>query len=223
MNKYALTSLLAILLGCAVADAQIGVMIGPRFGYGRPQRRSRPQPRQDLPKFQPTVNLSLGYGFPNLDALQLADFYGQYKGSTTQTGPFSGAIDYQYSRTSSIGLLVTHGTASIPYYNYNGSSTTPAFTGAIDSWAVMLNFVRYMPVAGDKISPYIRTAIGINVSTTQTYTDPSGNNLYPGATPTSLAYQFGLGAKFNLTKNTGLFLEAGYGKYILQGGLAFKL
>jgi len=38
----------------------------------------------------------------------------------------------------------------------------------------------------------------------------------------ALAYQVSFGAKFHLSKEAGLFLEAGYGKYILNGGLALS-
>jgi hypothetical protein len=37
-----------------------------------------------------------------------------------------------------------------------------------------------------------------------------------------LAYQVGLGANFKLSPNAGFFIEAGYGKYILNGGLSLK-
>ncbi len=43
-----------------------------------------------------------------------------------------------------------------------------------------------------------------------------------GTRPTDLAYQVGIGAKFKLSKNAGIFAEAGYGKYIVQGGVFFK-
>ena len=128
MNKYLVSLLICIFCFSALSEAQVGVYIGPRMGYGHGYRH-RPQTRQqrDLPGFQPTVNLSFGYGFPNLDKDELPDFYNLYKGTTTsQTGPITGAIDYRFSRNMSIGVLVTHGNVSVPYYNYNEPSS-PAF------------------------------------------------------------------------------------------------
>ena len=84
----------------------------------------------------------------------------------------------------------------------------------------MLDLVRYMPLSRT-VSPYFRTAIGIN-SWKQDYSDASGSKMYFGATPSDLAYQIGLGAKVNLSEHAGVFVEAGYGKYILHGGLALK-
>ncbi len=220
MSKYAVSFLICIFCFSALSEAQVGVYIGPRMGYG-PRYRHRPgQQRRDLPKFEPSVNVSFGYGFPNLDKDQLPDFYNLYKGTTTsQTGPVTGAIDYRFSRNMSIGVLVTHGKVTVPYYNYNESSS-PQLTGSLDNWSVMLNFMRYIQTNG-KVSPYLRTAIGIN-TWQQNYTDAQGNKMNMEGTPSELAYQVGLGANFYLSKNAGLFLEGGYGKYILHGGLTFK-
>ncbi len=216
MNKpLVLAFFFAALLCTTFAEAQY---------FMRPHMGRRPYPRReyrsDLLPFQPSVNLSFGYGFPNLDKDYLPEYYHAYMGHPSQKGPVSGAIDYQFSRTMSVGLLVTHGTVSAPYYNNSGSA---AFTGKLDNWSFMLNLVRYMPVNSRVVSPYIRTAIGLN-SWTQQYTDATGAKVN-GASVTDLpdlAYQAGIGAKFNLSKNAGLFVEAGYGKYIVHGGLAFK-
>ena len=220
MSKSVILFLTGIFCFSALAEAQPGVYIGPRMGYG-PHRLYHHRPQQrNLPKFNPTVSVSFGYGFPNLDKDQLPDFYNLYKGTaTSQTGPVTGAIDYRFSRAMSIGVLVTHGNVSAPYYNYNDPAS-PAFTGSLENWSVMLNFMRFIQ-ASDKISPYLRTAIGIN-SWQQSYKDGQGNKINMDGVPSQLAYQVGLGANFYLSKNAGLFLEAGYGKYILHGGLTFK-
>jgi hypothetical protein len=194
-----------------------------QFGYGRMGMGGRMRPRPDrqqlqLPTFEPSLNISLGYGFPNVDKNELVDFYGLYRGSSSQTGPLTGTIDYQFSRFMSIGIMATHGTVSVPYYNYGNNAA--AFTGNLDNWSVMLDFVRYMP-SSKVVSPYIRTAIGVNIWK-QDYKDASGNKAATVNDPSALAYQGSIGVKFNVSKSAGLFVEAGYGKYILNGGLAFK-
>ncbi len=224
MNKYIAVFLICVFCFISFADAQVGVYIGPRFGYG-PGYGRPPQPRpgkrrnQNLPKFEPSVNLSFGYGFPNLDKYELPQFYDLYKGTvTSQIGPITGAIDYRFSRNMSIGVLVTHGKVTAPYYDYNNGA--PVFSGSLDNWSVMFNFMNYIP-AGEKVTPYIRTAIGIN-TWQQNYTDARGNKIDMDGAPSELAYQVGLGADFYLSKNAGIFLEGGYGKYIMHGGLTFK-
>ena len=170
------------------------------------------------PKFEPSVNLSFGYGFPNVDKQELVDFVDLNKGNATQMGPVTGAIDYRFSRNMGIGVLVTHGKVSVPYYDFSGAQ---AIKGSLDNWAFMLNITRYIPVSGSRVLPYIRTAIGVN-SWKQDYTDRGGSKLNFIQTPSELAYQAGIGANFYLSKNAGFFLEAGYGKYILHGGISFK-
>jgi opacity protein-like surface antigen len=224
MNKYTIACLIGFFCFALFADAQVGVYIGPRSGYGLGYGRRPHYPRnrraQNLPPFQPTVNLSFGYGFPNLDKNELPEFYNLYKGTTTsQTGPITGAVDYRFSRNMSVGVLVTRGKVTAPYYDYNNPSN-PEFAGSLDNWSVMLNFMRYIP-AGEKVTPYLRTAIGIN-SWQQSYTDAQGNKINMDGTTSELAYQVGLGADFYLSENAGIFLEGGYGKYILHGGLTFK-
>ncbi|HSC40466.1 MAG TPA: hypothetical protein VLD19_21435, partial [Chitinophagaceae bacterium] len=133
---------------------------------------------------------------------------------------FIGSIDYQFNRRMSIGVLVTHGTVSAPYYDYNNGSNTPDFTGKLNNTSVMLDLVRYIP-AGPVVTPYLRTAIGVNIWQ-QNYTSGSGQQVTDGVDLPALAYQLSFGAKFHLSKQAGLFVEAGYGKYILNGGLAFS-
>lgn len=215
---------LTLLAGSALHAQRVIIGVGPRFGYGyRPPYRSYPQRRapqenRNLPKFEPQMILSFGYGFPNVDKNYLIKFRDYYQGNLSQMGPLSASLDYRFSRSMSIGALVTHGTVSAPYYNY--SSGVKSFTGNINNWAFMLNLVHYIPV-DSKVTPYLRGAIGIN-SWKQDYADASGSKVVlPDALP-DLAYQVGLGAQIGLSRNSGIFLEAGYGKYILHGGLTFK-
>lgn len=187
-------------------------------GVGRLGRlpREKNHKKQYRNNFEPTVNLSAGYGFPNLDKQQLVDFGGYTKGNFSQTGPVTAAIDYRFTRQMSIGLMVTHGKVSVPYRDYLGNT---AITGSLDNWAFLFNIIRYIPVSNGSVTPYLRTAIGVN-SWKQDYSYSSGAPINSIEKPADLAYQAGIGVQVKLSKNAGLFLEAGYGKYILQGGLA---
>lgn len=229
MRKYLFTGLLLSLISYTPLSAQvrIGVGVGPAFGYGGyygGMRRVYPRRRvanEKRPPFKPVVRLNIGYGFPNLDANQFAGFYGAYRGPVTQTGPITGSLDVQYNRTASIGLLVSHGTTNTTYYSYNDPGGVPLYTASLNNWSVMLNLVQSIPT-NSGISPYIRTAVGLNVWNNN-YQDGSGNKLGGIPDPTQLAYQLGLGVRLPVSHHTGLFLEAGYGKYILQGGLSLQL
>ena len=212
--KIPITVLSAILLLIsATSDAQYGYgprprvyVQGGRRPHARYQRTQRPAQRPaNLPRFQPTVNFSAGYGFPNLDKNQFATFSDAYIGNTiTQKGPFTGAVDYQFSRTTSIGVMGTYGKVTAPYLNTSDNSA--AFTGSLENWSIMLNMVNYFPTQETKVEPYLRTAAGIN-NWKQDYVDASGNKAAIAADPTQFAYQVSLGTRINLSKGAGIYLE----------------
>lgn len=232
MKKIILSSLIVFVLGIkfSIAQVSIGVGVGRGFGYGRfggyygnsmnrynryPQRARRDS---IMPKFDPKISFSIGAGYPNLDVNQLAGFFNYYKGNASQSAPIIGSIDYQYSRTSSIGLMVTHGQVNAPYFDFAGNQV---FTGSLDNWSVMVNMMNYIPTRSI-VEPYIRTAVGVNIWN-QNYIDQSGNKMGYVSEPGMLAYQISLGANFSLSKNLKFYSEVGYGKYILQAGMKFQI
>jgi hypothetical protein len=212
---------LFVLLALVAIDAtaQYGGYRGRRVPVRRGSRYQPPPQRasRQYSPFTPTVNLSFGYGFPNVDQYRMAEFYNAYKGNASQTGPFMAALDYQFSRFMSIGVMATYGKVNAPYYYYDNNDR---FTGKLENTALMLNLVNYIP-AGRAVSPYFRAAAGVNVWQ-QDYRDEHGLPLDYIIKPSAFAYQVSFGAKFNMSERAGLFVEAGYGKYILNGGLAFK-
>lgn len=223
---------LLLILGCIFSVSSFaqhwGGGVYVQRGYRRPPPPRRPpvrrNPQQRQPQqtgFKPTVNLSIGYGYPNLDQDQLAQFTDAYQGSISSNGPVTGSFDYQFSRTTSIGLTGTYGKVSAPYYDNFSSDNTPAFTGKLENWSVMLNLVNYFPTRQKTISPYLRTAIGVN-NWTGDYLDNDGIKVATVPKPTAFAYQASLGARINLSERAGFYAEAGYGKYIVNGGITLK-
>ncbi|HMI63480.1 MAG TPA: hypothetical protein VK518_21340 [Puia sp.] len=213
-----LLALISALLTTGGANAQVIVITPP---VRPPVTRTRRPPHRNQPPFVPTINVSVGYGFPNLDRNYLPDFYGISRGNSSQSGVITGSVNYQFSRKMSLGVMVAHGAVTAPYYAYYSASPSPDFTGRLEAWSFMINLVRYIPISAT-VTPYIRTAIGFN-SWQQEYTDPTGNKMAV-ATPDlpDLARQFALGVRFRLSQRAGLFVEAGYGRYILNSGLSVK-
>jgi len=216
-KKYCLLLLISgLFITTTNAQIFIGGRIGGGYGYGYGHRHYR-SARPTYPTFKPVVYVSFGYGFPNLDANQLSsNTYIGYSGNISQTGPITGSIDYRFSRSTSIGIMTTYGKASVPYYYYGNS----AYQGSaqIENWSVMFDLMQYAPLS-NTATMYFRGALGVNIPTTATFTDTYGNTS-PIVLP-DLAYQVSLGARFKITENTAFFAEAGYGKYILLGGLSF--
>jgi hypothetical protein len=221
-KQITLVSILLVLI-TGVAEAQYyggGFYMERGYRTPPPYRQHYNQRRPKQPPFRPTVNLSFGYGFPNLDKNYLAQFYNLYQGTATQTGPVTAALDYQFSRSTSIGVMGSYGKVSTPYINYNSSDGLPTFTGRLENWSIMFNMMSYFP-SSREVSPYIRTAIGFN-NIKQDYSYPDGSKAAVAENPTSLAYQVSIGARFNMSPNAGFFIEAGYGKYIGSAGLTFR-
>jgi hypothetical protein len=114
----------------------------------------------------------------------------------------------------------TYGKVSAPYYD--AYSNTQAFTGSLQNVSIMVDLINYFPSYNPNVKAYLRTAIGVN-NWTQNYTNSDGSPMTNVPQPDDFAYQVSLGVKFKVAPGTGLFIEAGYGKYILAGGLTFKL
>ena len=213
MKKVVVIMLLFSVLIADKSFAQYGRRYYPRY-------RRYPERNAD-PYFKPSVYISIGYGFPNLDKNELLHFYNFYRGTTDQTGPIHAAIDYQFNRSTSVGVMVAYAKASAPYFDYNNPSTSaPSFNGKLEDWSILFNMMRYIP-AGRVVSPYIRTAIGVSLWD-EAYRDSTGAKVVNPEQPNMLAYQVSLGTKINFSNQSGLFIEAGYGKYIVSGGLTFK-
>jgi opacity protein-like surface antigen len=211
-----------ILVACFYeSNAQYGGGYGGYGGYGRYGRPGgyRRQQSREFQNFKPSLDVSIGYGFPNLDKYLLDDFYGYYSGSATQTGPVIASVDYHFTPRMAIGVMVNYGKVSRPYYNYNNGEQD--FTGSLTNTAVLLNFTRYFGSTAQTVVPYTRTAIGFNTGEAK-YLNSDGTKFANTSDGTSLAYQVGLGVQINATKNGGFFVEAGYGKYIVSGGLKLK-
>lgn len=238
MKKNTFLVVLLLLVGLTIVDslsAQVRFGYGPMHhgryyshAYGQPSQSTSNSNNQknEVHKFIPTVNIAVGYGFPNLDKYLLPDLnsHGVVKGDYEQTGTMHAAIDYQFNRYTSIGVMGLLGRTSVPYFLAGALPNDPAvYNASLENWTVMFNMVNYFaPVDMVKVNGYLRTSVGVNVWN-QKITDASGikqNNL--ATSPTELAYQVSLGADFNLSPRAAFFIEAGYGKYILSGGLKFK-
>jgi len=93
MKKQATILALLFALISGISEAQIyGGGIYIQRGYRRPPPPMQRYPRQRPSNFHPTINLSFGYGYPNLDKnyfpSQFNGAINAYEGTRfTQTGP----------------------------------------------------------------------------------------------------------------------------------------
>jgi hypothetical protein len=220
-GKYRLTKKVfmrkSLLLVTVLASCYLSTLAqyGPGPGGGRYRERRQQQQRVN---FDPSVNVSIGYGFPNLDSYLLDNFYGYYHGTATYTGPITASVDYRFNPFTSIGIMASYGKVSRSYYSFDSNIKT--FSGSLTNVSIMLDFLRYLP-GSSKVEPYTRAAIGINTGKSS-YQSTAGTDFFSPDNGTSLAYQVGLGVQLYVSKSSGFFVEAGYGKYIVAAGLTFR-
>src|SRR5882724_1451446 len=131
--------LMTVLTSCYLTTF---AQYGPRpMGPGSDRYRERRQ--QERSNFDPSVNVSIGYGFPNLDSYLLDEFYGYYHGTAKYTGPITASVDYRFNPRISVGILASYGKVSRPYYSFDSNIKT--FTGSLNNASIMLNLMRYLP------------------------------------------------------------------------------
>lgn len=133
MKKIAVLFFVLCFLGMNESFAQYGRMY--------PSRYHRYADRDYDPSFTPSLSLSIGYGYPNLDKNEFLSFYNFYRGHSTETGPVHASIDYQLNRRSSVGIMVAYAKVSAPYYDYNGTATSsPSFQGKLEDWSILFTW-----------------------------------------------------------------------------------
>lgn len=213
------------------AQVRIGMGLGRSFGggFGRQRNSQRNQQNrnqnnryQDTTKFTPSIHFNFGYALPNLDKNTILNNISTnyYIGNISTQNPINFGINYQFNRSSSIGLMATKASVNIPFYS-NISQANPDFVSNIDNWSLMLNYTSYFDTKSKVLTPYLKTAVGLNLWNQNSF-DNNNNKLNINYNLPDFAYQISIGTNIYINKNFGFFVEAGIGKYILNTGLSFK-
>ena len=225
------------LIVSSTVSAQIGIRLVPnmgmrmgmgmRYGYGaRPYGqqfyRQKRRPTMIDSTFKPHFLITIGYGFPNLDKGQFVQTYQYNYIANNYSGPLTGSLEYALSRNSAIGVSISHSKATATYYYNNGGQSSPQFYGELNNTSIMLNYKKYLYTNSEHVAPYTRSALGVNIWN-ERYYYPNGTTLNLSANPSELAYQLSIGSEFRIHSQSGFYIEAGYGKYILNAGLLLKL
>lgn len=160
------------------------------------------------------VSLSLGAGFPNLDTRYLPAFDGMSMSGATGSAVVSGSLTCRVTRRLEAGVTTTYGSVSASYSEPGsvGSAGFPGFSGKLEGWTIMATLQRTFPM-GRRVSAYIKTALGAHLWT-QSYTEPGVSADLP-----VLAKQVCGGVRLRCLRRAGLFVEAGYGEYVVLGGI----
>jgi opacity protein-like surface antigen len=178
---------------------------------------------QDAAFYQGSSTVTIGYGFPNIgkSILKIGNSAGVTDSKITGVGPIH--VKYEYAVSDKVGVGVSLGYVSFAdeYTQDNGGAAPYKYKDAITSFGILARF-NYHFGGNEKVDPYVGLGAGYNNWTAKTTTnDPDGiGNTF--TIPIKIGFEGGVGVRYYFTPNIGAYAELGYGKSILQGGLAFK-
>lgn len=153
--------------------------------------------------------VTIGYGYKSWyqSAMILYDY--SYEKIFDTIGPLH--IKYEYGLADKIGIGISFG-----YHKYHDSNNQPVlgyrFIGKIN----------YHFFANKKWDAYCDAGVGAGRFEAKYVLESSPPQIITDKLLT-LEIEVGLGARYYFTKNVGLYIEAGIGKTIFQGGLAIAL
>lgn len=175
------------------------------------------------------VHFSYGYGFPRLDdnLFKFHDNKNEFR--VVGVGPFIFKGEYGVNRQLSVGF-----SAAYIKYTSDWSELRPdpnnnrplwyKFGTNLTDLSVMLR-LNYHWITTPRSDFYMGGGIGYNRwqsedFTTRTSEDSTFNSLFKE--PGGLAAEITLGYRYYFRQRNALYIEAGYGKSIIQGGFVFK-
>lgn len=177
---------------------------------------------QETAFYQGSSTFTIGYGFPNIgkSILKIGNSAGVTDSKITGVGPLH--AKYEYAVSDKVGVGVSVGYVSFAdEYTQNSGGPTYKYKDAITSLGILARF-NYHFGGNDKVDPYVGIGAGYNnwsLKTTTNDPDGTGNSI---TIPIKVGFEGGVGVRYYFTPNIGAYAELGYGKSILQGGLAFK-
>lgn len=172
-----------------------------------------------------------GVGAPN-NVSSLLNFGGLFSGtgisnttSKKNLGNLMAGADFFIQQNQSIGLMVTYAKANetrefrLPVINTNLGTVTG--TISIIQLAATYSYHIYTT---DKLDPYIRGGIGVNIWK-GSYQDKSGNLSQPFTAPTPVHYQGIIGLRYFISKRIAAYGELSYTnlKFAANTGVMFKI
>ena len=166
--------------------------------------------------------LSFGIGAPNklADFLDLGGFASSFSNDKSHSGPFF--VNYEFLIRDDLGLgaTVSYASAKQTYKNPFGSDK---ITGSISGFSILFSST-YHFYTTDKLDPYLRGGIGLNIWT-GSYKNENNSDVGKFTAPTPIAYTANLGLRYFVSQKVAPFGEVGFSNYKLTAniGVAFKL
>lgn len=168
--------------------------------------------------------ISVGYGFPNIGKaiFNVYDIYTDFK--VTGIGPMHLKYEYGVSDKIGMGLSVNLVTSKVSWMEPGYYNDSISYEHRIKSTAYSILARMNIHFATQaKIDPYWGFGLGYSGRKwTYSTDDPNDLNAVSLKNLIPLGFESTIGCRFYFTDNIGAYLEAGFSKSIVQGGLVAK-
>lgn len=225
--KKSLLVLSIIIATNITANAQIITQV---LQAAKPQKAFEGTPILDKKDFV----VSVGFGIPNNTTTLLTggsvanSILGGTSNNKSGFGPLFVGFEYFVSKELSVGLSSAYANGkkdfSTPAITLFGVQVSPATSGSASINLFQLAATSsYHLYTTDKLDPYIKAAIGLNIWKTK-YTS-AGNETNPFNAPTPFGYQGLVGLRYFVNSKLAPYGEIGYSslKFSANIGLSVKL
>lgn len=175
---------------------------------------------------QGNVDVSAGYGFPNLVGAIFNAYENQQSYTAKSVGPVFAKLEYAASDKIGIGIDFAYASTKVTYLyeDINGSGNYVNYTNEWDlNGFSILARVNWHFGDSDAFDPYFGMGVGYRHNT---YTFTSNDPFYGGDETLGSFNPFGfdmtVGARYFFTDNIGAYAELGIAKAPVQIGLTAK-
>lgn len=176
-----------------------------------------------------TVAITVGYGFPDIDRMNLRSSYNVWGYNSTTVrgfGPFLlkgdyGIVKFKWGHTVGAGLVLGFNTTTTNYIysSHLWTETDRSTTITVGARGSYHFFTK------EKIDCYANVGLGFNINSyTQSTNDPLGYTNSNSVSKRPGVYEaFTVGIRYYFSKNFGVYAEAGWDMSTpVQGGIALK-
>ncbi len=169
--------------------------------------------------------ITVGLGYPNLGKAVFNLYEAETGYHAGGFGPMHIKYEYILSEKFGVGVSLGYVGFDITWQEdaFDGSNKTydTGFKGS--SIGILARF-NYHFATGDKVDPYFGVGAGYNNWSFEYYSDdPDNDGEEILDFPLNVGFETTVGARYYFTDNIGAYAEIGFGKSLLQAGLAIKL
>lgn len=208
----------------------ITLFISTVFSFGIATAQDYSRPSEPIKSFgEGAVAFTAGYGYPNWGQIGIniildSSIYQRYS-PYKSVGPIHFRGEYGLSKSIGLGLSVNYnsfgGQWFRDYYQYLGYSKFYSENMSVKSISLMARFNLHFAVS-NQVDPYCGIAAGYKLITYKYHSDYPGVVYdYTGGLP--VGFETTIGIRYYFSDIVGIYVEMGFAKSIIQGGISLKL